>query len=177
MPGCLALGTPRPSPPPPGSTWSLPGPAPRPDSIVLLHRPLRSSGRIRLEGPGGKQRKARATRLCLLAGRASGEGREGGGSSAPRTGTPTEARRSNSAGENLSPRWDPSSGFAMKKVRYRLAEIHDFTSEEVQQLLHNKFVVVIGDSNYRAIYTDLVYLLQTDEMLTEAQLRRKDKET
>ncbi|KAL7981753.1 hypothetical protein Chor_001568 [Crotalus horridus] len=29
----------------------------------------------------------------------------------------------------------------MKKVRYRLAEIHDFTSEEVQQLLHNKFVV------------------------------------
>ncbi|XP_058048838.1 PC-esterase domain-containing protein 1A-like [Ahaetulla prasina] len=65
----------------------------------------------------------------------------------------------------------------MKKVNFLLAEIHDFTSEEAQQLLHNKFVVVIGDSNYRAIYKDLVYFLQKDEMIPTAELKEKHEPT
>ncbi|XP_060548251.1 PC-esterase domain-containing protein 1A-like [Pantherophis guttatus] len=65
----------------------------------------------------------------------------------------------------------------MKKVKFLSAEIHDFTSEEAQQLLHNKFVVVIGDSNYRAIYKDLVYFLQNDELVPIEELRKKHEPT
>ncbi|XP_025030029.1 PC-esterase domain-containing protein 1B-like [Python bivittatus] len=64
----------------------------------------------------------------------------------------------------------------MKKLGRLFSGVHDFTSEEARQLLHNKFVVVIGDSNYRAIYKDLVYILQTDELLTLSQLKQKDGE-
>ncbi|XP_043828541.1 PC-esterase domain-containing protein 1A [Dromiciops gliroides] len=48
-----------------------------------------------------------------------------------------------------------------------------FLSSEVRQLLHNKFVVVLGDSIQRAVYKDLVLLLQKDSLLTEAQLKAK----
>ncbi|XP_074131058.1 PC-esterase domain-containing protein 1A [Sminthopsis crassicaudata] len=48
-----------------------------------------------------------------------------------------------------------------------------FLSYEVRQLLHNKFVVVLGDSIQRAVYKDLVLLLQRDTLLTEAQLKAK----
>ncbi|XP_036620350.1 PC-esterase domain-containing protein 1A [Trichosurus vulpecula] len=48
-----------------------------------------------------------------------------------------------------------------------------FSSSEVRQLLHNKFVVVLGDSIQRAVYKDLVLLLQKDSLLTEAQLKAK----
>ncbi|XP_072475915.1 PC-esterase domain-containing protein 1A isoform X2 [Notamacropus eugenii] len=48
-----------------------------------------------------------------------------------------------------------------------------FFSSEVRQLLHNKFVVVLGDSIQRAVYKDLVLLLQRDSLLTEAQLKAK----
>ncbi|XP_074086163.1 PC-esterase domain-containing protein 1A isoform X3 [Macrotis lagotis] len=48
-----------------------------------------------------------------------------------------------------------------------------FLSSEVRQLLHNKFVVVLGDSIQRAVYKDLVLLLQKDSLLTEAQLKDK----
>uniref|UniRef100_A0A4X2LYJ8 PC-esterase domain containing 1A n=1 Tax=Vombatus ursinus TaxID=29139 RepID=A0A4X2LYJ8_VOMUR len=48
-----------------------------------------------------------------------------------------------------------------------------FLSSDVQQLLHNKFVVVLGDSIQRAVYKDLVLLLQKDSLLTEAQLKTK----
>ncbi|XP_063166507.1 uncharacterized protein LOC134502219 [Candoia aspera] len=65
----------------------------------------------------------------------------------------------------------------MKNLRFLLADIHCFTSKEAQQLLHNKFVVVVGDSNYRAIYKDLVYILQTDKVLTLSQLKQKDEES
>ncbi|XP_029970545.1 PC-esterase domain-containing protein 1A-like [Salarias fasciatus] len=41
------------------------------------------------------------------------------------------------------------------------------------QLLHNKFVVVLGSSNQRAIYKDLVLLLQKDKFLTLKQLQTK----
>ncbi|XP_037378036.1 PC-esterase domain-containing protein 1B-like [Talpa occidentalis] len=44
---------------------------------------------------------------------------------------------------------------------------------EVQQLLHNKFVVVMGDSIQRAVYKDLVLLLQKDCLLSSSQLKAK----
>ncbi|KAM9671463.1 PC-esterase domain-containing protein 1B isoform 1-T4 [Trichechus inunguis] len=46
-------------------------------------------------------------------------------------------------------------------------------SSEVRQLLHNKFVVVLGDSIQRAVYKDLVLLLQKDCLLTPTQLKAK----
>ncbi|CAJ0918654.1 unnamed protein product [Ranitomeya imitator] len=48
-----------------------------------------------------------------------------------------------------------------------------FSSAHVRQLLHNKFVVVLGDSIQRSVYKDLVKFLQTDNFLSDAQLRRK----
>ncbi|XP_047399847.1 PC-esterase domain-containing protein 1B-like [Sciurus carolinensis] len=44
---------------------------------------------------------------------------------------------------------------------------------EVRQLLHNKFVVVMGDSIQRAVYKDLVLLLQKDCLLSSSQLKTK----
>ncbi|XP_066114284.1 PC-esterase domain-containing protein 1B [Saccopteryx bilineata] len=46
-------------------------------------------------------------------------------------------------------------------------------SSEVRQLLHNKFVVILGDSVQRSVYKDLVLLLQKDCLLTYEQLRIK----
>ncbi|XP_063781473.1 PC-esterase domain-containing protein 1A-like isoform X4 [Pseudophryne corroboree] len=46
-------------------------------------------------------------------------------------------------------------------------------SAEVRQLLHNKFVVIMGDSIQRSVYKDLVKLLQTDQYLSEKQLKKK----
>ncbi|XP_007936176.1 PC-esterase domain-containing protein 1B [Orycteropus afer afer] len=46
-------------------------------------------------------------------------------------------------------------------------------ASEVRQLLHNKFVVVLGDSIQRAVYKDLVLLLQKDCLLTPKQLKTK----
>lgn len=46
-------------------------------------------------------------------------------------------------------------------------------AHEVQQLLHNKFVVVLGDSIQRAVYKDLVLLLQKDCLLSSSQLKSK----
>ncbi|EHB04284.1 Protein FAM113A [Heterocephalus glaber] len=54
----------------------------------------------------------------------------------------------------------------------RSAMVH-FQASEVQQLLHNKFVVILGDSIQRAVYKDLVLLLQKDSLLTVAQLKAK----
>ncbi|XP_077136522.1 PC-esterase domain-containing protein 1A-like isoform X2 [Ranitomeya variabilis] len=48
-----------------------------------------------------------------------------------------------------------------------------FRSVHVRQLLHNKFVVVLGDSIQRSVYKDLVKILQSDKFLSEAQLKRK----
>ncbi|MEJ1271300.1 PC-esterase domain containing 1B [Cricetulus griseus] len=50
-------------------------------------------------------------------------------------------------------------------------------ASEVQQLLHNKYVVVLGDSVHRAVYKDLVLLLQKDCLLTHKQLRTKGELT
>ncbi|XP_007957144.1 PC-esterase domain-containing protein 1B-like, partial [Orycteropus afer afer] len=46
-------------------------------------------------------------------------------------------------------------------------------AREVQQLLHNKYVVVMGDSVQRAVYKDLVLLLQKDCLLSPSQLKDK----
>ncbi|XP_066428992.1 PC-esterase domain-containing protein 1A-like isoform X2 [Eleutherodactylus coqui] len=48
-----------------------------------------------------------------------------------------------------------------------------FRSADVRQLLHNKFVVILGDSIQRSVYKDLVMLLQDDKFLSEAQLKCK----
>lgn len=50
-------------------------------------------------------------------------------------------------------------------------------ASEVQQLLHNKYVVVLGDSVHRAVYKDLVLLLQKDCLLSHKQLRTKGELT
>uniref|UniRef100_A0A8D2CPL1 PC-esterase domain containing 1B n=1 Tax=Sciurus vulgaris TaxID=55149 RepID=A0A8D2CPL1_SCIVU len=50
-------------------------------------------------------------------------------------------------------------------------------ASEVQQLLHNKFVVILGDSVQRAVYKDLVLLLQKDCLLTPSQLKAKGELT
>lgn len=55
------------------------------------------------------------------------------------------------------------------------AMVH-FHASEVQQLLHNKFVVILGDSIQRAVYKDLVLLLQKDTLLTASQLKAKVRE-
>ncbi|XP_068569998.1 PC-esterase domain-containing protein 1A-like [Cebidichthys violaceus] len=51
----------------------------------------------------------------------------------------------------------------MKRVSHRQAS----------QLLHNKFVLVLGDSIQRAVYKDLVLLLQKEKFLSNKQLRTK----
>ncbi|XP_054846246.1 PC-esterase domain-containing protein 1B-like [Eublepharis macularius] len=51
-----------------------------------------------------------------------------------------------------------------------LRDFHNFSSKEVQQLLHNKFVVILGDSIHRTIYKDLVRFLQDDGLLTFPEL-------
>ncbi|XP_066488928.1 PC-esterase domain-containing protein 1B-like [Tiliqua scincoides] len=54
-----------------------------------------------------------------------------------------------------------------------LGNIYHFTPEEARQLLHNKFVVILGDSIHRAIYKDMIYFLQKKKMLTNKQLKLK----
>ncbi|XP_073330709.1 PC-esterase domain-containing protein 1A-like isoform X2 [Pagrus major] len=45
--------------------------------------------------------------------------------------------------------------------------------KQASQLLHNKFIVVLGDSIQRSVYKDLVLLLQKEKHLTFEQLRSK----
>ncbi|XP_060775414.1 PC-esterase domain-containing protein 1A [Neoarius graeffei] len=47
------------------------------------------------------------------------------------------------------------------------------THRQARQLLHNKFVVVLGDSIQRSVYKDLVLLLQRESYLSLSQLRSK----
>ncbi|XP_062992135.1 PC-esterase domain-containing protein 1A-like [Elgaria multicarinata webbii] len=49
----------------------------------------------------------------------------------------------------------------------------NFRSKEVRQLLHNKFVVILGDSIQRSVYKDLIRLLQNDSLLTSSQMKAK----
>ncbi|XP_072232270.1 PC-esterase domain-containing protein 1A [Leuresthes tenuis] len=45
--------------------------------------------------------------------------------------------------------------------------------QQASKLLHNKFVVVLGDSIQRSVYKDLVVLLQKDKYLSLRQLKTK----
>ncbi|XP_041925562.1 uncharacterized protein LOC121689642 isoform X3 [Alosa sapidissima] len=50
------------------------------------------------------------------------------------------------------------------------------THQQASQLLHNKFVVVLGDSIQRGVYKDLVLLLQKENYLAASQLKTKGEE-
>ncbi|XP_077157363.1 PC-esterase domain-containing protein 1B-like isoform X2 [Paroedura picta] len=74
-------------------------------------------------------------------------------------------------GEGRSQAEVPLSVAAMQKRP--LGDVYDFSSEEARKLLHNKFVVILGDSIQRTIYKDLVRFLQDEEPLTLAELTCK----
>ncbi|XP_070539798.1 PC-esterase domain-containing protein 1A-like [Ptychodera flava] len=48
-----------------------------------------------------------------------------------------------------------------------------FLKEDVQKLLRNKFIVILGDSVQRTIYKDLTVLLQENRFLNNSELRQK----
>ncbi|KAE8628716.1 hypothetical protein XENTR_v10000194 [Xenopus tropicalis] len=52
-----------------------------------------------------------------------------------------------------------------------------FSTEHAQQLLHNKYVAILGDSIQRSVYKDLVKFLQDGNFLTEHQLKCKGEKT
>ena len=52
-----------------------------------------------------------------------------------------------------------------------LADI--FLSDEAQNILRNKYVLMIGDSVIRSMYKDLVKFLQTNDHLNDQQLKVK----
>ncbi|XP_014871480.1 PC-esterase domain-containing protein 1A isoform X2 [Poecilia latipinna] len=47
------------------------------------------------------------------------------------------------------------------------------THQQARLLLHNKFIVILGDSIQRSVYKDLVVLVQKDRYLTLRQLKSK----
>ncbi|XP_068443498.1 PC-esterase domain-containing protein 1A [Clinocottus analis] len=49
--------------------------------------------------------------------------------------------------------------------------------QQASQLLHNKCVVVLGDSIQRGVYKDLVLLLQKEKYLTNSQLKCKGEQS
>lgn len=55
--------------------------------------------------------------------------------------------------------------------------VKSVSHQQVVKLLHNKFVVVLGDSIQRSVYKDLVLLLQNDRHLTTSQLRSKGEQS
>ncbi|XP_067656944.1 PC-esterase domain-containing protein 1A-like [Haliotis asinina] len=52
-----------------------------------------------------------------------------------------------------------------------------FFRQDAEKLLYNKFVVIIGDSIQRAVYKDLVLLLQKNRYLSDSNLRNKGEMT
>ncbi|KAK2862761.1 hypothetical protein Q5P01_002294 [Channa striata] len=51
--------------------------------------------------------------------------------------------------------------------------VRTVSQQQAAQLLHNKFVVVLGDSIQRSVYKDLVLLLQKEKYLSMNQLKTK----
>ncbi|XP_010897453.2 PC-esterase domain-containing protein 1A isoform X1 [Esox lucius] len=51
--------------------------------------------------------------------------------------------------------------------------INAVNHQQASKLLHNKFVVVLGDSIQRSVYKDIVLLLQKDKYLSLVQLKSK----
>ncbi|ESO89822.1 hypothetical protein LOTGIDRAFT_124460, partial [Lottia gigantea] len=54
---------------------------------------------------------------------------------------------------------------------------HVFMQDDADTLLHNKFVVIIGDSVQRGVYKDLVMLLNRNKYLTYKNLKSKGEVT
>ncbi|EDO38463.1 predicted protein, partial [Nematostella vectensis] len=54
-----------------------------------------------------------------------------------------------------------------------------FMNEDVREILHNRIVIVLGDSIQRSVYKDLVCLYSEGDSryLTDAELRRKGEDT
>ncbi|XP_063042952.1 PC-esterase domain-containing protein 1A-like [Engraulis encrasicolus] len=52
-----------------------------------------------------------------------------------------------------------------------------FTHHQAKGLLHNKFVIIMGGSNLRTMYKDLVLILQKNKHLTYSQLKTKGEAT
>lgn len=50
-----------------------------------------------------------------------------------------------------------------------------FTKTEAQNLLINKKVLIFGDSNIRALYKDLIWLLEEGTFVTTEGLKRKNE--
>jgi len=50
---------------------------------------------------------------------------------------------------------------------------HIFSTCDAQKILKNKYVLILGDSNVRSMYKDLVQILQKNELLNYQQLRAK----
>ncbi|XP_067002014.1 PC-esterase domain-containing protein 1A isoform X2 [Anabrus simplex] len=48
-----------------------------------------------------------------------------------------------------------------------------FTKKNAKELLRNKYIVFLGDSNIRAIYKDLLWLLNFNTLITNEALKRK----
>nr|XP_034957067.1 PC-esterase domain-containing protein 1A-like isoform X1 [Zootoca vivipara] len=77
--------------------------------------------------------------------------------------------------QEKTPAWLRCSAANATMGYHPLVETHSFSSKEAQQLLHNKFVVILGDSIYRSIYKDLISILQADKLLTVDELKQKGK--
>ncbi|KAK6177975.1 hypothetical protein SNE40_012827 [Patella caerulea] len=48
-----------------------------------------------------------------------------------------------------------------------------FVKKDVEKLLHNKFIIVLGSSVQRSMYKDLVKILKSEEYITDGELRAK----
>ncbi|XP_033015480.1 PC-esterase domain-containing protein 1A-like [Lacerta agilis] len=75
--------------------------------------------------------------------------------------------------QEKTPAWLRSSAADATMRNLPLVETHSFSSKEAQQLLHNKFVVIMGDSIYRSIYKDLISILQADKVVPVDELKKK----
>ncbi|KAB0794913.1 hypothetical protein PPYR_11752 [Photinus pyralis] len=52
-----------------------------------------------------------------------------------------------------------------------------FSSEKAKKLLQGKFIYFFGDSNTRAIYKDLLWLLEDGRLIPDDRLKRKNEES
>merc|ERR1711962_1599774 len=52
-----------------------------------------------------------------------------------------------------------------------------FQKDHAQQLLKNKYILVLGDSVQRTVYKDLVALHHSSEMLTQRELAQNSEKT
>jgi hypothetical protein len=58
-------------------------------------------------------------------------------------------------------------------MAYTVPKADLFLSEDARKVLENKYVLIIGDSVLRSMYKDLVKLVQTNNFLTDTELKLK----